>query len=100
MTRRSEESRNGLATKASSSNAAFVIADPVAYFKLQHFAFARTVELENAVQYVGRLLVIVEHEVAAHGRRFDGEIDAQAPARDVRSEERRVGKECRSRWSP
>src|SRR2546428_1918966 len=25
---------------------------------------------------------------------------AQAPAREGRSEERRVGKECRSRWSP
>ena len=24
----------------------------------------------------------------------------QAPLKDIRSEERRVGKECRSRWSP
>src|SRR2546422_4198837 len=33
---------------------------------------------------------------------FVGEIDAdtEAALRDLRSEERRVGKECRSRWSP
>src|SRR3712207_8495915 len=32
--------------------------------------------------------------------RLDGDAVPDAQARHVRSEERRVGKECRSRWSP
>src|SRR3712207_8105643 len=31
---------------------------------------------------------------------FEGEIDVRDPLATARSEERRVGKECRSRWSP
>src|ERR1039457_6134240 len=31
---------------------------------------------------------------------FDGTVQVQLQAADDRSEERRVGKECRSRWSP
>ena len=30
----------------------------------------------------------------------NGELDAMPEVQEVRSEERRVGKECRSRWSP
>ena len=42
------------------------------------------------------------HVVVLH-RRTDGHIEVLFPANpadDPRSEERRVGKECRSRWSP
>ena len=31
---------------------------------------------------------------------FGGAIPSASPARSNRSEERRVGKECRSRWAP
>src|SRR2546427_11505396 len=47
-----------------------------------------------------------EHELArarpVHelGREVRGVIDEQRPGEPARSEERRVGKECRSRWSP
>ena len=52
----------------------------------------------------------VRNEGSADARRHDRERDEPVPVRDVyfsddlycddRSEERRVGKECRSRWSP
>src|SRR2546426_12204142 len=45
-------------------------------------------------------------DAPVHGRPYDGEERPErdggeaAPGPDDRSEERRVGKECRSRWSP
>src|SRR2546430_11812265 len=52
-----------------------------------------------------QILLRVEAQ-ALHHRRIDGEAGARAEEKRVavgrrpRSEERRVGKECRSRWSP
>src|SRR5256884_6768407 len=43
-------------------------------------------------QAVGGLVVRPKRKALPHGHRFG--------TRDFRSEERRVGKECRSRWSP
>ena len=37
-------------------------------------------------------------KLRGHGKL--SEADIKAAMREVRSEERRVGKECRSRWSP
>src|SRR5258706_872952 len=37
---------------------------------------------------------------SANGSRRDSDINRRLWARERRSEERRVGKECRSRWSP
>jgi len=53
-------------------------------------------------------LLLVDHDrVEPHNLRrqnfFDGDVGkfkSQALAERLRSEERRVGKECRSRWSP
>ena len=46
---------------------------------------------------------VVIEAANAFGRFFNGQITAAGkvpPAKTTRSEERRVGKECRSRWSP
>ena len=40
------------------------------------------------------------YEVLDHLRRAQGLIERASHALAARSEERRVGKECRSRWSP
>src|SRR2546430_12562466 len=56
----------------------------------------------------GKLVVVAQNEVGRHvegGERAAqvviDRVDLLAPSRGVvRSEERRVGKECRSRWSP
>ena len=44
---------------------------------------------------VGDIIVVSVKEAAPRGRVKKGDVH-----RAVRSEERRVGKECRSRWSP
>src|SRR2546426_9336105 len=49
--------------------------------------------LERAVPHRGR---VRRGDTAAHG--FPGRL--KRPGNSNRSEERRVGKECRSRWSP
>src|SRR5256885_6612486 len=41
-----------------------------------------------------------EGSVVKHGENGSLRIAELDPAREMRSEERRVGKECRSRWSP
>src|SRR3712207_7074488 len=49
-------------------------------------------------QAAGRQTTTPEHQTA-----HEGEVQGQQMSmtdRDARSEERRVGKECRSRWSP
>ena len=61
----------------------FRVAHPVAHLEFQHGALAVFVELEGAVEGVGRLLVVVEHEVAADGGRLHGILHAQSPARHV-----------------
>ena len=56
---------------------------PVAHFEFHHLLLAALVELERAVERVGRLLVVVEHEVAADGADLGRILHAQAPAGDV-----------------
>ena len=38
--------------------------------------------------------------VAIHNKQLSSDVGAHGIAKKIRSEERRVGKECRSRWSP
>src|SRR5947209_13691461 len=59
------------------------VAYPVAHLEFEHFLFASVVELEGAVQSVGRLLIVVEHEMAANRADLGRELHAQAPARDI-----------------
>src|SRR6476661_4922547 len=80
---RPEEARNGVAAEAWRAATGFVIGDPVTHFELQQLTFTHAVELEGAVECVRRLLVVIEHEVTAHGGRFDRKIDAAAPSRHV-----------------
>src|SRR2546425_11786654 len=49
--------------------------------------------------YVLALSHSLQHELADKGLRIQ-EVLPGATATEARSEERRVGKECRSRWSP
>ena len=59
-------------------------------------------DLRETAPMLQRALVKVRDEVARGGRvLFVGtKRQASAPLTAARSEERRVGKECRSRWSP
>src|SRR5262249_9194985 len=73
-----------VAIEEAAAQAGLVVRDPVPDFELQHLATAaRLVEFERAVEHVGRLLVVVEHEVAADGGDPGREGDAEAPARSV-----------------
>src|ERR1035437_1492386 len=60
---------------------------------------AKEVELEDAYENMGAQMV---KEVASKTSDVagDGTTTATVLAQAIRSEERRVGKECRSRWSP
>src|SRR3712207_9264434 len=65
-------------------------------------AVERALEIHGAPVYVRKQIVHNKHVVATLERRgaiFVEETD-EVPEGSVRSEERRVGKECRSRWSP
>ncbi len=55
----------------------------MADLELHHLAPAVVVELEGAVQRVGRFLIVVEHEVAADGADLRRILHAQTPARHV-----------------
>ena len=77
---------NGAGAIRAGADFGFVIGDPGADFDFHHFALAvalRRVEIEDGVQQVGSLLVVVEHEVSAHGGDRDGESDPQTPACDI-----------------
>src|SRR3712207_6730286 len=50
--------------------------------------------------FLGTLALVSGLALAAVGLIVAAELRANAHERAVRSEERRVGKECRSRWSP
>jgi hypothetical protein len=52
--------------------------------KDQHLTFSiRQIEFERRGQGIGRLLIIIEHEVPADGGHLVGKSDVQAPARHV-----------------
>ena len=55
---------------------------------------------EKAVNYVEYLRYIEEQEDKEEDMRLRGFGDLESTRQRSRSEERRVGKECRSRWSP
>src|SRR5215469_6715590 len=66
------------------ANLRLMIGDPVAHFEFHQLALgAWSFETEGRVQRVGRLLVVLKHEVSAHRRHMDWESDSQAPARDI-----------------
>src|SRR3712207_8922670 len=59
--------------------------------------FERAVRLEADDQAIGELVPLPDREVHRHTLPA---LRPEAHLGDDRSEERRVGKECRSRWSP
>src|SRR5262245_1596838 len=61
--------------------------------ELDRLPFSIRILLENALRYAGRGVVTEDHVRDLAGWHREG-------ASRTRSEERRVGKECRSRWSP
>ena len=72
-----------------------------------HFGFSRLSTISNQGQLSvenGQSLRLLAPQVINTGtlNAPDGEITlfAADPGQTIRSEERRVGKECRSRWSP
>jgi len=70
-----------VAIEETAADAGFVVRDPMPDFDLHHPATAvRLVEFEDAVQGVGRFLVVVEHEVAADGGHPIRESDAEPPS--------------------
>src|SRR5262249_10999 len=61
-----------------------VVRDPVPHFELDHLAAsAGSFELERARKRVWRLLVVIEHEMAAHRRHTSGKPDPETPSRRV-----------------
>src|SRR2546428_3075313 len=80
------ESRGGYSTGPVRTGAylRLVIGDPVADFEFHHFALAvRTIEIEGCIQDIGRLLIVLEHKVSAHGGHTYREANPQAPPSDV-----------------
>lgn len=76
--------RDGIAAVRAGADFGFVVGDPVADFELHHFAFAiGSVEIKRGAESVGRFLIIVEHEMVAHGGDGNREADAQSPASDI-----------------
>jgi len=59
-------------TEAWCADAGLVIRKPVAHLEFEHLVFAHPIKLKGAAQGVGRLLVVIEHEMPAHGRHLDG----------------------------
>ena len=58
----------------------FVICDPVANFKNEHFLCATGHrEFVGHGERIRSLLVIIEHEMTAHGRNLGGKLHAQPP---------------------
>ena len=49
---------------------------------------------------LGQELAPTNQQMTMRNRSYRGGVIREANRDDVRSEERRVGKECRSRWSP
>ena len=53
-----------------------------------------------AILAVGLFVLAMSLTLIFKGHHIDSEISTNENMRKLRSEERRVGKECRSRWSP
>ena len=64
--------------------------------KGKDFSMEKTTRLKRELAYTGTILKIYRDTVVANGI----EEVYDYIHHDGRSEERRVGKECRSRWSP
>src|SRR3989441_12389039 len=54
---------------------------------------------ERQTRYTVKVIAVGSGQALAMGRRGDADV-VLSHAPEARSEERRVGKECRSRWSP
>src|ERR1035437_2010482 len=78
-----EDAADGGRVLAALADAGFVVAHLVAHLEFHHLLLAVLIELERAVEAVRRFLIVVEHELAADGTGLGGELDAQAPARDI-----------------
>src|SRR5438876_8828360 len=66
------------------AEAGFVVRDPMPDFELHHLAMTvGLIEFKRAIEGVRRLLVVIEHEVAADGGDPTRESDAEPPPRDV-----------------
>src|SRR3954471_2242015 len=62
----------------------FVVRHPVPDLELHHLAVtAGLIEFEGAGERIRRLLIVIEHEVAADGRHTIRKPDAESPARDI-----------------
>src|SRR3712207_5252640 len=62
-------------------------------------SIAKEIELEDPFENMGAQL-LKEVAIKSNDVAGDGTTTATILAQAIRSEERRVGKECRSRWSP
>src|ERR1039458_6314187 len=62
------------------ADAGFVVGDPVADFKDQYLLRGALVEFESGGQGVGRLLIVIENEMAAEAADRGGIFHSQAPA--------------------
>ena len=56
--------------------------------------------VKNSYDAFARTVRIRFRPDPSHGTVLEIEDDGSGMTKDIRSEERRVGKECRSRWSP
>src|SRR5262249_2001608 len=73
-----------VAIEEAAAEACLVVRDPMPDLELHHLATAaRLVEFERAVEDVRRLLIVVEHEVAADGGDPGRERDAKPPSRGI-----------------
>src|SRR3712207_9311240 len=88
-----QEEREDIQEMAAATEALlFASAEPLTLNDLRRVLAIRQLTLERVLDHLGRTLS--EGKRGLRLQRHEG------MARLVRSEERRVGKECRSRWSP
>src|SRR6267142_1821743 len=73
-----------VATEQAVAEAGFIVRDPMPDFELHHLAMAvGPIEFERAIERVRRLLVVIEHEVAADRGDAIGELEAEPPPRGI-----------------
>src|SRR4029077_17771050 len=86
LRRRGSESGRGHAasTVRAGAKLRLMIGDPVADLQLHHLPLAaRTLEAKRSIQSIWRFLVVVEHEMSAHGGNRYREAHTQAPPRNI-----------------